>query len=138
LKRDEMSDNVNNLSALSQQAIPVVNVQPKIEDTEQLAIRSLSSFKEELRQFLLDDAYARLNERGSTSANLSGRISLILSEQPDQVSYYRLRNYQLNGLNWMIEKYSRGISCILGDEEGLGSKIGIRFSVPCLLCSVTL
>ena len=31
-----------------------------------------------------------------------------------------LRPYQLDGVNWLIERFKRGHGCILGDEMGLG------------------
>lgn len=34
-----------------------------------------------------------------------------------------MRNYQLDGLNWMISLYETGINGILADEMGLGKTI---------------
>lgn len=35
----------------------------------------------------------------------------------------QLRDYQLDGLNWMISLYETGINGILADEMGLGKTI---------------
>lgn len=35
----------------------------------------------------------------------------------------KLRDYQLDGLNWMISLYETGINGILADEMGLGKTI---------------
>jgi len=39
--------------------------------------------------------------------------------QPDSITG-DMRSYQLSGLNWMAKMYSNNMSCILGDEMGLG------------------
>ena len=31
-----------------------------------------------------------------------------------------LRDYQIAGVNWLIERFHRGHGCVLGDEMGLG------------------
>jgi SNF2 family DNA or RNA helicase len=36
---------------------------------------------------------------------------------------FKLRDYQLDGLNWMISLYETGINGILADEMGLGKTI---------------
>lgn len=36
---------------------------------------------------------------------------------------HKLRDYQLDGLNWMISLYETGINGILADEMGLGKTI---------------
>lgn len=38
----------------------------------------------------------------------------------------QLRDYQLEGLNWLIYSWARGNNCILADEMGLG-KVGRPF-----------
>lgn len=35
----------------------------------------------------------------------------------------KLRDYQLDGLNWMVSLYETGINGILADEMGLGKTI---------------
>jgi SWI/SNF-related matrix-associated actin-dependent regulator of chromatin subfamily A member 5 len=47
-----------------------------------------------------------------------------LTEQPSTlVGGGKLRDYQLDGLNWMISLYETGINGILADEMGLGKTI---------------
>lgn len=50
------------------------------------------------------------------------------------VSYtgIHLRPYQIDGVNWLIERFHREHGCILGDEMGLGKTcqvISLRFTV---------
>lgn len=47
-----------------------------------------------------------------------------LTEQPKILTpEHRLRDYQLDSLNWMIGLYETGINGILADEMGLGKTI---------------
>jgi len=43
-----------------------------------------------------------------------------------------LRPYQVEGVNWMIDRYYKGHGCILGDEMGLGKTCQVR-TLVCLL-----
>jgi SNF2 family DNA or RNA helicase len=36
---------------------------------------------------------------------------------------FKMRDYQLDGLNWMVSLYETGINGILADEMGLGKTI---------------
>lgn len=52
-----------------------------------------------------------------------------LKEQPEYISRERdlkLRDYQMDGLNWLIMTWSKGNSVILADEMGLGKVIIIH------------
>ena len=46
-----------------------------------------------------------------------------LTEQPKCIKYGTMRDYQLEGLNWLISLYDRGINGILADEMGLGKTL---------------
>ncbi len=46
-----------------------------------------------------------------------------LETQPDKLKNGVLKQYQLEGLNWMIGLYERGLNGILADEMGLGKTI---------------
>ena len=43
--------------------------------------------------------------------------------QPSIITGTTLREYQLQGLNWMIHLYDNGINGILADEMGLGKTL---------------
>lgn len=49
----------------------------------------------------------------------------ILTQQPSLLhgGDFKMRNYQLDGLNWMVSLYETGINGILADEMGLGKTI---------------
>ena len=38
----------------------------------------------------------------------------------------KLRPYQLEGVDWLIERHAAGHGCILGDEMGLGKTLQVR------------
>jgi SWI/SNF-related matrix-associated actin-dependent regulator of chromatin subfamily A member 5 len=46
-----------------------------------------------------------------------------LCKQPSVLQNGTLRDYQLEGLNWMVRLYHNGISGILADEMGLGKTV---------------
>ena len=46
-----------------------------------------------------------------------------LQVQPNCIKFGTMRDYQLQGLNWMIHLYDNGINGILADEMGLGKTL---------------
>lgn len=46
-----------------------------------------------------------------------------LQVQPSFLKFGQLRDYQLDGLNWLILAWSKDLNCILADEMGLGKTI---------------
>ncbi|KAG0198407.1 hypothetical protein BGX33_012360, partial [Mortierella sp. NVP41] len=49
--------------------------------------------------------------------------SFVFTESPSYVKNGTLRDYQIQGLNWMISLYKNGINGILADEMGLGKTL---------------
>lgn len=49
--------------------------------------------------------------------------SLLANKQPDLLKNKTLRDFQLVGLNWMINMHSLNLNGILADEMGLGKTI---------------
>ena len=46
-----------------------------------------------------------------------------IAEQPTIIKFGKLRKYQMEGLNWLVQCYDRGINGILADEMGLGKTL---------------
>lgn len=46
-----------------------------------------------------------------------------LETQPDFLKAGTLRDYQLDGLNWLIYSWMQDQNCILADEMGLGKTV---------------
>jgi SWI/SNF-related matrix-associated actin-dependent regulator of chromatin subfamily A member 5 len=46
-----------------------------------------------------------------------------LTVQPSCIKFGKMRDYQLQGLNWLIHLYDNGINGILADEMGLGKTL---------------
>lgn len=58
---------------------------------------------------------------GTTSDNMVlGQHELLMANQPETMIGGEMRDYQLEGLTWMMEICSQGLSGILADEMGLG------------------
>ena len=51
------------------------------------------------------------------------RSAAYLTAQPACLQYGKLRDYQLEGLNWMINLHDNGVNGILADEMGLGKTV---------------
>lgn len=50
-----------------------------------------------------------------------GATSQRLTEQPKNLTFGKMRDYQIEGLNWMIALHDANMSGILADEMGLGA-----------------
>ena len=62
-----------------------------------------------------------------------------LTEQPGYIRDGRLRDYQLEGLNWLIYSWSQDNNCILADEMARTRACGRQYvcrdcSHACLCC----
>lgn len=53
----------------------------------------------------------------------SDSVTHRLTQQPSCIKFGTMREYQLQGLNWMIHLYDNGINGILADEMGLGKTL---------------
>ncbi len=76
--------------------------------------------KELLRPFLNDAVWWELDgdsNQHSKSTSTSTKTTKV-NAQPDLVTT-RMRDYQLIGLDWMVQMHNRGLGMILGDEMGL-------------------
>jgi len=79
----------------------------------------------------IDEYYARQKSQKipcrNSKAYLKHRPKFIqLKSQPDYIGgkdHLQLRDYQLDGLNWLAHSYSKGNSVLLADEMGLGKTI---------------
>jgi hypothetical protein len=78
-----------------------------------------------------DDGVARAHHKVSeeqeddalVQAALDSRATVRLQQQPSLIVGGTMRDYQLEGLNWMINLHDNGINGILADEMGLGKTL---------------
>lgn len=50
--------------------------------------------------------------------------SIVTLEQPSSINVqYTMRDYQLKGISWLLDRYDHGLNCILADEMGLGKTL---------------
>ncbi|GKY95565.1 hypothetical protein MPSEU_000518000 [Mayamaea pseudoterrestris] len=49
--------------------------------------------------------------------------AIFLTKQPSTIGHGQMRDYQLEGLNWMIRLQENGVNGILADEMGLGKTL---------------
>ncbi len=56
-------------------------------------------------------------------ARAAYRHQQALREQPEWLKFGKLRDYQLDGLNWLVLSWLRNHNAILADEMGLGKTI---------------
>lgn len=82
--------------------------------------RHLLSKKEDLNA----SAGARSKRSKTSEEEEEGLASgTVLTVQPSIITGATLRDYQLEGLNWMIQLHENGINGILADEMGLGKTL---------------
>lgn len=74
---------------------------------------------------MLQEREARLIEgvRGLEAQRRASEGQRALLQQPDFLRAGQLRDYQLEGLNWLIYSWMQNNNCILADEMGLGKTI---------------
>eukprot|EP00518_Triparma_eleuthera_P023385 CAMPEP_0197549118 /NCGR_PEP_ID=MMETSP1320-20131121/3085_1 /TAXON_ID=91990 /ORGANISM="Bolidomonas sp., Strain RCC2347" /LENGTH=1500 /DNA_ID=CAMNT_0043109277 /DNA_START=71 /DNA_END=4571 /DNA_ORIENTATION=+ len=53
----------------------------------------------------------------------ASEAAVVLRKQPECIKFGTLKDYQLEGLNWMIHLRSKGLNGILADEMGLGKTL---------------
>lgn len=71
---------------------------------------------------------ATANQRRATQAddeNMAGELNDIerLEKQPESLTGGQLKDYQIEGLNWLYKLYQTNLNGILADEMGLGKTI---------------
>ncbi|KAJ3163274.1 hypothetical protein HDU88_006372 [Geranomyces variabilis] len=57
------------------------------------------------------------------SVDHDGEAPFVFNESPSYVKHALMRDYQIQGLNWLISLYENGINGILADEMGLGKTL---------------
>eukprot|EP01116_Phalansterium_solitarium_P005922 TRINITY_DN181_c1_g1_i1.p1 TRINITY_DN181_c1_g1~~TRINITY_DN181_c1_g1_i1.p1 ORF type:complete len:1111 (+),score=402.66 TRINITY_DN181_c1_g1_i1:110-3442(+) len=77
--------------------------------------------KEEDAEMLEDEATEEQLSDGVTAAAHAAGTRLTV--QPSFITAGTMRDYQLHGLNWLIQLYESGINGILADEMGLGKTL---------------
>ncbi len=89
----------------------------------------LESFKSALKSYI--SRQVTTLQYSTESANSKRRNFSPLAVQPSYLVNGELKDYQLDGLNWLLFKWSTRIPSVLADEMGLGKTIQIAamFSV---------
>lgn len=87
----------------------------------------LSSHKDLIKPFVNEKVLARLNIKADLDSidNKENQIRDIVSVQPESIDpeTTTMRDYQMIGLNWMMNMHEKGLGMILGDEMGLGKTL---------------
>ncbi|KAJ3086274.1 hypothetical protein HK102_013351 [Quaeritorhiza haematococci] len=71
-----------------------------------------------------DYCHQRLNDNGGSSGRKKKRFQEV-SKQPAYLQSGTLKDYQLEGVNWLLYNWTRGIGSILADDMGLGKTLQI-------------
>mmetsp|Transcript_46834 Transcript_46834/g.53157 ORF Transcript_46834/g.53157 Transcript_46834/m.53157 type:complete len:1469 (+) Transcript_46834:105-4511(+) len=94
--------------------------------------------KEDQAKFGIRTKVKKSNEEGNSSMNrrdtrnenqeeeleeADEHQATFLTSQPTTLSFGKMRDYQLEGLNWMIGLQENGVNGILADEMGLGKTL---------------
>lgn len=107
-KFDELDFDAEDETALQEAAM--ANAQSAVREAQERA----RAFNEETQ--------APLDEEGEMNFQNPTSLGDIEINQPDMLTA-KLKEYQLKGLNWLVNLYEQGINGILADEMGLGKTI---------------
>ena len=93
-------------------------------DSEAMRMMALNQASQALERqdMKLDQFEKREEEPPPQQAQQQQSEDLVDREQPDMFNG-TLKNYQLKGMNWLMNLYDQGINGILADEMGLGKTI---------------
>lgn len=107
-----------------------------IEEGNRTRLVSLSRHRHVLQPFITDKVSNQLKACQEQSKLMISQSRFrilddssitIVHKQPTTIVNCIMRQYQLEGLNWLIQQYDQRINSILGDEMGLGSKFNFAF-----------
>ena len=70
-----------------------------------------------------DDAENLIDQEQAVEELLDHEINGFFTESPKYIKETSLRDYQIKGLNWMIQLHKTNLSGILADEMGLGKTL---------------
>ncbi|KYQ89093.1 chromo domain-containing protein [Tieghemostelium lacteum] len=81
-------------------------------------------YQNEIDNFLIRQQTQQTSKANSISAKKRAEMGFTkLDKQPDYLNAGTLRDYQLEGLNWLIHSWINNTNVILADEMGLGKTI---------------
>ena len=95
-------------------------VTSRIEGKKTLRAKFLADHAETLRPFVLPSVLDRIVREGKSSKRSRTSVKKI-TKQPLSIKA-DMRDYQLQGLDFMASMYQQNIPAILGDEMGLGKR----------------
>ncbi|CAD8149787.1 unnamed protein product [Paramecium pentaurelia] len=64
-----------------------------------------------------------LNQANKVYYNITHKIKEVITQQPALLEGGQLKQYQLQGLDWLVSLYNNNLNGILADEMGLGKTI---------------
>eukprot|EP01035_Chromulina_nebulosa_P018018 gene18018-23657_t len=117
---DSESDNVKVTNKSLKNSIESTGISKKeCADIVKVGEATLSKHCDILKPFVKPDIYNKLLKNRNEHPIF--RTLDKVTTQPSTISSkYAMRSYQIEGLNWLISQYYRGINSILADEMGLG------------------
>ncbi|KAF9763249.1 Chromodomain-helicase-DNA-binding protein 9, partial [Nosema granulosis] len=84
-------------------------------------VTKCENFEEELRNYR--DRKKMRNMRHALEWRPSREMQVKFEESPEFKGGNKLRAYQLEGLNWLLNRWYFKVSCIMADEMGLGKTV---------------
>ena len=110
---------------------PGFEVAPRDEDDNQKGLASLVPASDEQARLIIekakteeDDDYQRnSNENASNYYAIAHSIVEPVKQQPSIMINGELKQYQLQGIEWLVSLYNNSLNGILADEMGLGKTI---------------
>lgn len=128
LRKEKATQAKRRLEFLLQQSNIFTHFGRVKEDTAKYGIKTAAAVKTSggsRRQEVEEDEEQELEEADEHAATY-------LTTQPSTLGHGQMRDYQLEGLNWMIRLQENGVNGILADEMGLGMDEAV--TIPVKVC----
>mmetsp|Transcript_24530 Transcript_24530/g.40353 ORF Transcript_24530/g.40353 Transcript_24530/m.40353 type:complete len:1073 (-) Transcript_24530:180-3398(-) len=122
--KDEVIDIKTTKKARSTDALVERNKELREEAARMLPFRS-AYFKKHMKAFRPFVSEAAVKKYTEGVVKVEPLEHKPLTEQPKCIVNGTMRPYQLEGLNWFIEKHDNGVGGLLGDEMGLGKTLQV-------------
>ena len=72
-----------------------------------------------------------IQQKAAAKSRSSETKDDVILKQPASINRdFIMRDYQLQGLSWLVTRYDHGLGCILADEMGLGKTLVLHPTSP--------
>ncbi|TVU11814.1 hypothetical protein EJB05_45419 [Eragrostis curvula] len=130
--QDAKSDRVKQLLRETEKYLQKLGA--KLQNQNAKSTDGRTSFFSETANDIEDESYQPQHylESNEKYYQLAHSVKEVVNDQPSYLQGGKLREYQMNGLRWLVSLYNNNLNGILADEMGLGKTVQV-ISLLCYL-----